>query len=49
MIMLAITEDSIDICAGTHREEVVQPDTERKDADRHGRDDHRAIAEEWLA
>jgi hypothetical protein len=42
-------EDRIHVGAGTHREEVVQPDHEGEDADRHRRSDHRAVAEQRLA
>ena len=49
MIIVIDAEDGIDVGARAHREEVVQPDHEGEDADRHGRGDHRAIAEQRLA
>ena len=42
-------EDRIDVGARAHGEEVVQPDHEGEDADRHRRRDHRAVAEQRLA
>ena len=42
-------EDRVDVGAGAHGEEVVQPDREGQDADRHRRHDHRAVAEQRLA
>ena len=42
-------EKGVDVRACPHREEVVQPDHERDQADEHGRCDHRAIVEQRLA
>ena len=42
-------EETVDVRAGTHGEEVVQPDDEGENADYHGGGDHRTIAEQRLA
>ena len=49
MIMRHDAEEAVDVGAGAHGEEVVQPDQEGENADRHGRGDHRAVAEQRLA
>ena len=42
-------EEAVDVGARPHREEMVQPHHEGQHADRHRRDDHRAVAEQRFA
>src|SRR6476619_4138649 len=42
-------ENRIDVRACSHGEEMVQPNHEGQDADRERREDHRPVAEQWLA
>ncbi len=49
MIIDMMPNTRVDVRARAHGEEVMQPDHEGQDADRHRRDDHRAVAEQRLA
>ena len=49
MMLVAMPKHGVDVAARAHREEVMQPDHERDEADEQGRGHHRAVAEQRLA